>query len=535
MNEQLDNEIVHRWQGGQSLRGIARDLSLSRWRVSQTIRRQQTARADGSVDSSNSALPAPRGQRGSKLDAFASTVDQLLERYPHINATRIFEELQQQGYRGGYTIVRERVRQLRSRPNKPLVVRFETAPGAQAQMDWAEYQIDFTSEGRRRVNLFSYVLGYSRRQYLCFTERQDFETTIREHILAFRHLGGLAAQCLYDNMKVVVTRWEDEQPIYNTRFLSFATHYGYRPWACRPRRPQTKGKVERPFHYVETSLLNGRSFRSLEHLNEVARWWLANVADVRTHRTTKKRPLDAHAEEQPHLLPLPERDYDTARVVYRIVDVEGFINYAGNQYSAPWRMVSELLPVRVTEAELFIYDHHLRQLAQHQLLLGQTGQQRVDPAHRPPRDHRQQVAVLRERFAELGEVASRFLEGLLKKQRCGKHQAQRVLLLLHAYDRADVVAAMDRAVGYHAYSLSALERILGMQATPKTSWQSISQHQQETLQELSEMESIEPRSTADYQYLLFEENDSDDLSPERLDPPPTDSPTPGDVEDSVDQ
>ena len=142
-------------------------------------------------------------------------------------------------------------------------------------MDWAEYQIDFTQEGRRRVNLFSYLLGYSRRQYLFFTERQDFETTIREHIRAFRHLGGLAAQCLYDNMKVVVTRWEDEHPVYNTRFLSFATHYGFRPWACRPRRPQTKGKVERPFHYVETSLLNGRSFRSLEHLNEVARWWLS--------------------------------------------------------------------------------------------------------------------------------------------------------------------------------------------------------------------------------------------------------------------
>jgi hypothetical protein len=123
--------------------------------------------------------------------------------------------------------------------------------------------------------------------------------------------------------------------------------------------------VKRPFHYVETSLLNGRSFRTLERLNEVTRWWLANVADVRNHRTTKKRPLDAHAEALPHLLPLPEHDYDTARVVYRIVGVEGFINYAGNQYSAPWRLVGELLPVRVTDAELFIYDRHLWQRARH--------------------------------------------------------------------------------------------------------------------------------------------------------------------------
>jgi len=333
---------------------------------------------------------------------------------------------------------------------------------------------------------------------------------------------------------VAVTRWEDEQPIYNTRFLSFATHYGYRPWACRPRRPQTKGKVERPFHYVETNLLNGRSFRSLEHLNEVTRWWLANVADVRTHRTTNKRPLDAHAEELPHLLPLPEHDYDTARVVYRVVDVEGLIQYASNQYSAPWRLVGETLPVRVTETELFIYDRRIKQLGRHLLLTGQTGQRRVDPAHRPPRDHREQLAILRQRFAELGETASRFLEGLLKKQRCGKHQAGRVLLLLQTYRREDLVAAMSRAVRYHAYALSSLERILAMQATPKASWQALSLQEQEALRKLAETDSIQPRSSAEYQHLLFEEAESDDR-PQRPDSPPADPPASGDAEDPDDR
>ena len=72
-------------------------------------------------------------------------------------------------------------------------------------MDYAVYDIDFTSEGRRRVYLFSYILGYSRRQYLRFVESQDFATTVREHVRAFAHLGGVAATCLYDNQKVVVT------------------------------------------------------------------------------------------------------------------------------------------------------------------------------------------------------------------------------------------------------------------------------------------------------------------------------------------
>jgi len=220
-----------------------------------------------------------------------------------------------------------------------------------------------------------------------------------------RYLPGVAATCLYDNMKVVVTRWEDDQPVYNTRFLAFATHYGFRPWACRPRRPETKGKVEKAFSYVEKNLLNGRTFRSLEHLNEVTRWWLANVADVRTHRTTKKRPLDAYTEEQPHLLSLPVHPYDTAKVVYRVVDGEGFISYANNQYSVPWRMIGELLPVRVTEDELFVYGRRIRQVAKHLLIVGQTRRQRLDPTHRPPKNRDKQIAELRGQFAQLVEVA----------------------------------------------------------------------------------------------------------------------------------
>jgi transposase len=531
--KEQDNEIIVRWQGRQSMRGIARDLGISRWRVRRVVGAHTTARDDGALSSD---LPArPLAQPKSKLDAFETKISQLLARYPEITATRVFEELRREGYTGGYTILRDRVKRMRPQPNKPLVVRFETDPGVQAQMDWAVYDINFSGEGRRRVNLFGYLLSYSRREYLCFTERQDFDATVRQHILAFKHLQGLAATCLFENMKGAVTRWEDDQPIYNTRFLAFATHYGYRPWACQPRRPETKGKVERHFHYVEKSLLNGRTFRNLEHLNEVTRWWLANVADVRIHRGTKKRPIDAHAEEQSHLLSLPTHDYDTARVVYRIVDSEGFIQHENNGYSAPWQRVGEVLPVRVTESELIIYDRRIKPLGRHLLLSGQTGKKQEDPRHRPPKNHRRQLEQVRQRFRELGDIADRFLEGLLKKQRYGRRQAQRVLLLLGAYDRADGLAAMERAVRYHAYSLSSLERILTMQATPKASWRLLGETQQDTLRKLSESDSIDARSSTEYQYLLFEENDSDDTTPDqrpdasRADPSPL-----GDAQDPAD-
>jgi len=502
----IENEVIHRWNNLQSIRSIASELCLSRYKVTRIIAmhtRARDAENPTQKDTPPVSLGSPAKRYRSKLDPFADQIAQLLERYPKITSTRVLEELRQSGYDGGYSILRERVRELRKTPARQLTVRFETAPGAQAQMDWATYEINFTIEGKRRVNLFSYILGYSRRQYIHFTESMDFETTIRQHIKAFEHLGGVAAACLYDNMKVVVTRWDDGAPVYNTRFLAFATHYGYRPWACQIRRPQTKGKVERPFHYVEMNLLNGREFRSLEHLNEATRWWLSQVADVRLHGTTKQTPLQLHAEEQPHLLALPSLAFDTAQVVYRIVDTDGTIQYAGNRYSVPWRLVGESLPVRITEEHLIVYDRSLAEVARHVMLQGLAGERRIDPAHAPPRDHEEQMQRLRERFTELGEVGVAYLTGLESKQRNSKHQALQVLGLLHAYHKSDVLRAMERGVEYYAYGFSSLERILAHQATPKPAWQQLDEGTQETLKRLANREPVSPRHSQEYQDLLY--------------------------------
>jgi transposase len=310
------NDIVSRWKNGHSLRAISRELGLGRHVVARVISQHALQTESADAASRPASLGPIRLTRKSKLDPFIDRLRQLLERYPQLTAQRAFEELRQLGYGGSYSSVRNHVKALRPRPKIPTV-RFETAPGVQAQMDWSTYTLEFEQEGRRRVELFSYILGYSRLQYICFSERQDFETTVRQHIAAFEHLGGVAAVCLYDNMKVVVTGWEDGQPVYNTRFLSFATHYGFKPWACQPKRAETKGKVERPFDYVEKNLLNGRSFRSLEHLNDVARWWLSEVNDRRIHGTTKRTPLELHEQEQPLLIDLPTLRFDTAQVVYR--------------------------------------------------------------------------------------------------------------------------------------------------------------------------------------------------------------------------
>jgi transposase len=505
MNEQTRQEIVRRWHAGASIRQMARELGLSRNTVSQALAHLRGQRA---------GTKAPARRRPSQLDPYATLIQELLGRYPDLTATRLWEELQQRGFTGGYTIVRERWRALRPRGAPAPVIRFETAPGAQAQMDYGVYDLDFRAEGRRRVYLFSYLLGYSRRAYLRFVDGQDFTTTLREHVRAFEYLGGVAATCLYDNQKVVVTGYDGDVPLYNPRFLAFATHYGFRPLACRPRRPQTKGKVEKKFHHVETNLLNGRTFRSLEHLNDVTRDWLARVADVRVHRETKQTPLQRFAEERPHLIPLPAVPYDVAPVVYRTVNAEGFVTYRQNGYSVPWRHIGQVLPVRVTETEIIIYGPDVAEIARHPLWpRSATGQRSTQAAHRPTEDARQRQAQLQERFAELGPTAVRFLGGVLQSQRYGKEHAQRVLALLGTYAQADVVVALERAVRYGAYSFVAVERILAVQARPKSILQTLADHGRQHLQPFLDDLPVPPRPTTTYQPLCEEAPDAPEEDP----------------------
>jgi len=453
------NDIIARWKDKQSMRGIASDLQLGR----------------------------------------AAIASVLLARYPNITAQRAFEELRKLGYSGSYSTLRTHIKNDRTKPKSP-VIRFETLPGAQGQMDWSTYTIEFTQDGRRRVELFSYILGYSRRQYICFTERQDFETTVRQHVVAFEHLGGAASICLYDNMKVVVNRWEDGQPIYNPRFLSFATHYGFKPWACEP---------------------NGRTFRSIEHLNEVARWWLSEVNDRRIHGTTKRTPLELHEEEKPHLVDLPAIRFDTAQVVYRKVDSEGLINYADNRYSAPWRLIGQILPVRINEDQLEIYNTTIDLIATHKLARGRNEKQSQE-SHLPPSDHHEQLAILREKYMQWGQVAVEYFDGILRKCRYGRHEAQRILSLLHGYPKKDGLSAMQRGIQYHAYGYQSLERILAHVGTPKANWELLSQREQEALQRITESSRVEARRSEEYQQLIDQENP--DKQHEQTDQPQTDQP-----------
>jgi len=497
MNDLVRLEILRQFHGGASCRAIGRSTGIDRKTVAAVIRAYDHAR-----QMPHCGLPGVR-TRGSQLDRFSELITTLVTRYPSITAVRLDEELRAAGFTGGHTIVKDQLRAVRPRATEEPVIRFETGPGAQAQMDYSPFDIAFTEEGPRRVYACQLILSYSRRRYLRFVESQDFATTVREHVRAFTYLGGAALVCLYDSMKVVVHHWDGEEPIYNTRFLAFAFHYGFRPWACRRRRPQTKGKIERPFLDISTNLLNARSFASLAALNAfVADTWLPQI-DRRPHGTTGRPPLAMWEEEHVHLVPLPDHPYDTAQVLYRTVGPEWRIPYKQNVYTVPSSQIGRTLPVRITETELIVYGPDLQELTRHRLESAGANKTASKPEHAPSRDEKRRHEELAQRFAELGPDGPRFLEDLVRTRRYGKDEAHRVLALLATYARADVTAALERACRYRAFSLTAVERILAAQAQPRSPLDALADDTHAEIAALIAEEPVPPRATADY-LALFE-------------------------------
>jgi transposase len=409
--EDLANQVVVLHARGWSQRQIADELGVTRKMVRGILERIEKQRSQG-----HSALPAPANKRKSVLDRYTAAIMQLLDLYPEITAVRMHEELQKQGFPGSYTAVKDRLRAVRPKPKRAPVERFETEPGEQGQQDWSPYDIDFTAGGPIKVHCFSLVLGYSRRQYIHFCEREDSTTLVRQHIAAAERFGGLPKTILYDNQKAIVLRWEAGRPLYNPRFLAFASHYGFRPQALPPGRPDLKGKVERPFQYVEGNCLNARSFRDRHALNEHAEAWMDATSDRHRHDTTGERPIDRFAREATMLQPLPAHPYDTAEVGYRVVSIEGFVTWEQTPYSVPFAYVLDLVIVRATEHEVVVYGKDLAEMARHERAPRGHRTPVVSPAHRPEKKSRYDIDALVAKVTELGDAATLFATGVCRQQ-----------------------------------------------------------------------------------------------------------------------
>lgn len=336
-------------------------------------------------------------RRVSKLEPYKEYIRSRLREYT-LPAPVLLRELQELGYTGGITILKEYAATVREEYVARVVERFETEPGRQAQADWGECGgIDHRGE-RRKLYLFAVVLGYSRYMWAEFTTSSRRPELLRLLEKSFVDLGGVPTEVLLDNMKQAVDhpRGQGIPAVVNGDFSAFSSWWGFEPLVCPPYWPQAKGKIERGIGYIKSSFLEGRCFADLDDLNGQLRVWLAGVANVRTHGTTRKRPVDLLSLDQAAMGALQYRSYPTSSPVRRLADHDGTISWKGVRYSVDPRVLTRRrgTPVDVLEdvdGTLLIYKDAVL-----------AGHHRRMPAGSPPQMDIAHAAACRELAAKPG-------------------------------------------------------------------------------------------------------------------------------------
>ena len=317
----------------------------------KTGRDRKTVRK--AINSTGQPVFKTRPTPPSKLDPYKDYIKSRVDA-GMTNAVKMHREISAKGYDGGVTVVRGFMRPLRRSADSRAIMRYETAPGQQAQVDWASCGRGLYQGVLRTVYCFVMTLGYSRMMYIEFTWRADTRAFIRGHINAFAYFGGITKSCLYDNLKSVNLAYVDGGPRLNPAFADFADTFSFRPRLCRPYRPETKGKVESGVGYVKGNFILGDTFESLDEINADAGCWLQTVANARVHGTTGEVPQDRFEKERLLLTPLrPGIGFDTALYEQRRITRDCLVSYRGSRYSVPHRYAERDATIRDTEDGAF--------------------------------------------------------------------------------------------------------------------------------------------------------------------------------------
>jgi len=424
---------------------IAAELSLDRKTVRKAI----------SLDS----FFRKQAKRASLLDPFHEEIQEILESSPKLSAVRIFEKLQEMGYQGQLTILRRYLRKVR--PHKEPHLRLSVLPGMQAQVDWGHCGKLPVGSTTRPLYCFAMGLSYSRAIHVEFTLGMSMEIFLDAHVKAFEYFRGFPKEILYDNLSSVVLSRVKSDIRFNPRFMDFAGFYGFNPKPCNVRKPREKGRIEMVIKYIKQNFLAGRSFTSLADLRLQAHRWRDEIANVRIHSITRKRPVDLLLEEQPLLLPLPEKHYDTALKEIKICPPDCFLRFQTNDYSVPLSCNAKELLLKADAHWIKIYDG-ARLVAEH-IRCWDKYQTIENPNHRKALLARQTRATFSKALDELsglGPECDQYIKGLNLCDINVSHHVKRLLKLSLIYGATEFRQAIMQALNHNAFGFEYIENII---------------------------------------------------------------------------
>lgn len=447
---------IHRLKNVEySERQIARELRLGRDTVKKYLANPEVT------------ITAKK-PKVSKLDTYRDLTDSLLEEYPFIQAPVVLQRLQENGFDGQITIVRDYLRKQREKAlkNRQAFIRFESAPGKQLQVDWGHFDALSYGATKRKLYALAVIESYSRMLYVQFTHSQRQEVLHQALLNAFRFFGTSPEEVVVDNMLTAVTERWGRVIRFNDAFLDFLRPFKITPVACNIRSPQEKGKIERSIQYIRQNFWPARTFTDLMDVQNQVNQWRDTVANVRIHQTTGEKPQDRFAKIIPR--PLPEGLPDCRETETVLVHKDFAVIFDGNQYTAPPWTVGKHLILKADFNTVTLY-HLQKQVTAHFRSWERKGRIELP-------SHREQVKKLQNKLwrqrdiallSSLCPEAVDYLSAIAEARQPVQKTAAILLTLKDKYGEEALICAVRKAIAHKAYGAEYIRNILHQQSTPK--------------------------------------------------------------------
>jgi len=420
---------------------IARDLEMSRTTVYKLLAMDEEP-------------VYARNDYPCKVDVYADKIIQWRFNPDYdFNGTRIFRELKKLGYEGSitpvYTFLNRLSESSYSGENKASQ-RIETPVGDQAQFDWSPYEMWIGSR-KREVYCFTMILAASRKKAIVFSLKADADAIYEAIQELFEDLGGVTLELLIDNPTALVIKNDpktEDEIEYNPKALLIAKHLGTELNACNCYWPRTKGKIEKPYQYIEGQFIKGNRFTDMEHLNREAKKFMDQWCDE-VHGTTKRVPnLHYEQEEKTVLLPLPShRLYLDTNLDKRVVSPDSYISINTNKYSLPVKHAGTKVKFRIIYGFRILVYSMDEQLIQ--TLLVQDGKHQTKTQDEHFSDIRvvtKSIPQIKREFTELFQNGQRYLDELAKVTQQPSHHARKILQMADTFSFEALDSLMGHAI-----------------------------------------------------------------------------------------
>lgn len=469
LSEEERSRILELARAKRSVREIAKRTGLGR----KLVRRVLEEAGEMTRNVSPSSTPATPAAKASKLDPFRELIAEKVAK--NLTVERILREIQEQGYTGGRTILREHVRSIRAplAPRKRVHCRFETHLGEEIQVDWSPYRVPIGG-AETLVHAFSAVLAWSRKAHVRFYPDERQPSFLEAHVHAFEDFQGVTEHVVLDNVATAVlsrTGGEGGEPLWHPRYAEFARYYGYKPYLCKVADPDRKGKDERFFWYLERDFVRGSAWPSLDAMNEGVRKWLNEIANARVHGTTGRVPDEAWLEEKPFLIALPGERFLACDEEHRKVGPDSVLTIRGTPYSVPAQLAHQVVTVRLYSSRFEVLDRDGRVAFERRYVApAEKGRLVLDPEHykdvpqRSRRDRERERGGARRledaflvRFPSLAALVS----GInLRMKSLARIHLRALLGLASQYGDAAFLAAATRAQENRRFTFHSVKRVL---------------------------------------------------------------------------